>query len=704
MRNHRIKTMLAILLATMMGLGGTLLPVSAEALQESEVSVFAGGSGTQEDPFVIETKEQFFAFADSVNDGSAGGYAEAFIRLDTDIDLEGDVWAPIGNMGDMENFSTIFMGSFDGNGHTVSNLKLSEGDGSVGVGLFGVMTGSISNLHVQGFEVTVEGESSQAIGAVVGYLMYGSVENVSADGCSVSGNNCTGIIVGGEQYASLQNLQVTDGLVTVINDNDFSNGRLVQVDIAEVGGLIVGGAFGGNIYDCTAQGTVQATGNEPVGLGGIGGCLELMDNVINCDADVVISSPQGGHAIGGLCGYAGTHSDANVTMEEFGVPVTNYPAVIEDCDVTVSIDVPGATHVGGLVGTGLYYFGEETAFAISGCSVKGEINGAVTPGSVAGRAEGSTISDTEAEVTIDGEPASGQIGSTDRMYESADQYEEEAETEETNAEAEAETEAQVAFAGGAGTEEDPWQITTPEQLQAVISDLSAHYVLTADLDLSGYENWPMLGIYVMDEESESGEDPIPELVFTGTFDGGGHRISNLKIDASEDYEHMFGVGLFSCVGHGGVIRDLTLSDIDIKGMMLVGGVVGYAFECTIDNVDLTVSNPEEGRNSIESTMVMAGGIIGGLTCSECVNCDAEYTDIKVAPGGNCGVLGGGFSKPVLKNCTARNSSVKGEMGEVPMFGMPQGAWIGGLTGCVNLGEYNPDDWYVEDCQIGRAHV
>ena len=439
MKNHVARRLFVSSLAAVLAFGSSSLSVFADSAEETATSeqsevvetsetadIFAGGTGTEEDPFVIETEEQFRAFADSVNDGSAGGYPGVFIQLDTDIDLEGDAWSPIGNMGDMEGYTTIFSGSFDGSGHTISNLSLEEGDGSVGVGLFGVITGSVSNLNVRDFTVTVEGETSQAISAVVGYLMFGSIENVSAAGCEVTGNNCTGIIVGGEQYATLQNLTVEDSTVTVINDNDFSGGQLVQIDIAEVGGLIVGGAFGGNIYDCTAQGTVQATGNEPVGMGGIGGCLELMDNVVNCDADVIISSPKGGHAIGGLCGYSGTHSDANVTMEEFGVAVTNYPAVIKDCDVTVQMDVPGATHVGGLVGTGLYYFGEETAFAIANCTVKGEINGAVTPGSVAGRAEGSTISDTDADVTIDGEPAEAEIGTTDRMYESADQYEEDA--------------------------------------------------------------------------------------------------------------------------------------------------------------------------------------------------------------------------------------------------------------------------------------
>ena len=131
---------------------------------------------------------------------------------------------------------------------------------------------------------------------------------------------------------------------------------------------------------------VKAEGNEPVGLGGIGGCLEMMDSITNCTADVTIESANGGHAIGGLCGYAGTHSNPDVCLETEGFSTKNYPSVIDNCKITVSIKADGATHVGGLIGTGLYYYGEETVFKVTNCSVTGSIDGAVTPGTVAGRA------------------------------------------------------------------------------------------------------------------------------------------------------------------------------------------------------------------------------------------------------------------------------------------------------------------------------
>ena len=57
------------------------------------------------------------------------------------------------------------------------------------------------------------------------------------------------------------------------------------------------------------------------------------------------------------------------------------------------------------------------------------------------------------------------------------------------------TKEDVQFAGGSGTAEDPWQIATAEQLDRVRDDLKAHYVLTDDIDLSGYENWIPIGAF-----------------------------------------------------------------------------------------------------------------------------------------------------------------------------------------------------------------
>ena len=363
----------------------------------AESSPYAGGTGTAEDPYQIATAEQLLALSAAVNDGSVNGYPGTYFVLTEDIDLSGVAWQPIGHLDieNQNNMSVMFMGVLDG------------------------------HLNAKNINVNCTHEFSMAIGDVVGFNMGGSVHDITLTGeNSVAGINCIGGIVGGNSGGTVANCTVEGTTVRVLGDNDFSSGRIIQCDMAECGGLVIGGGLGGSIDNCTARGKVIAEGNEPVGMGGIAGCLQMMDTVTNCTADVEITSAKGGHAIGGLCGYAGTHSNGNIIAEKEGIVTTKYPGIIDNCNVTVKMDIPGATHVGGLVGTGLFFFGEDSAFKVTNCSVKGSITGAVTPGAVAGRAVNSTIESCSADVTLDGEALAAEVGETTVPYESDEQGEE----------------------------------------------------------------------------------------------------------------------------------------------------------------------------------------------------------------------------------------------------------------------------------------
>ncbi len=383
----------------------------------------ASGDETAVETIEIATADELIAFAKSVSDGSASGYAGQTVLLTADIDLAGVEWIPAGTMdlNDMSNYATMFQGVFDGQGHTVSNVSWTSEDPVVGAGFIGVNAGTIQNLTVENSSIQALNDYAMAIGCVVGYNM-GRIENVHLKGTnSVCGVNTVGGITGGNMGA-VYNCSVEDVTVTVLGNNDFSSGRIIQNDTAECGGLVIGGSFGGVIDSVSAKGTVIAEGNEPVGLGGIAGCLEMMDTVSNCTAEVTIKAANGAHAVGGLCGYAGTHSNGNVVAETEGIVTTKYPADISNITVTAVMDIPGATHVGGLVGTGLYYHGEETAFAIRDSSAKVRITGAVTPGAIAGRTTDACVfENVDVQVTLDGAGLTEEIGQTAVMYESADQ-------------------------------------------------------------------------------------------------------------------------------------------------------------------------------------------------------------------------------------------------------------------------------------------
>lgn len=243
MKKKFVSVLLALTMSTTLSAGLTSTVFAEEAVSTASECSYDGGSGTQEDPYQISSTDSFLTFAANVNDGSNAGYADTYFLLTNDLDLTGIDWEPIGNMNDMENHSTLFLGSFDGGDHTISNLKYESDKYNCGAGLFGVNCGEVKNLTVENAEVTVTDGTSLAIGGVVGYNM-GSVDHVTLKGNSViTGNNCTGGIVGGNNN-SVTNCSAENVTVIVIGDNEFEENHIVQADVAECGGLVIGGGFG----------------------------------------------------------------------------------------------------------------------------------------------------------------------------------------------------------------------------------------------------------------------------------------------------------------------------------------------------------------------------------------------------------------------------------------------------------------------------
>lgn len=115
----------------------TLTPSTAWDGAEKEQP---GGSGTQTDPYQIGSGAELAWLADKVNNASSG--TKFYVVLTDDIDLGNQPWTPIGR--DFHEFS----GAFDGNGHVVEGLKVSN---VADAGLFGAAKGAaIKNLVVRG--------------------------------------------------------------------------------------------------------------------------------------------------------------------------------------------------------------------------------------------------------------------------------------------------------------------------------------------------------------------------------------------------------------------------------------------------------------------------------------------------------------------------------------------------------------------------
>ena len=238
------------------------------------------------------------------------------------------------------------------------------------------------------------------------------------------------------------------------------------------------------------------------------------------------------------------------------------------------------------------------------------------------------------------------------------------------------------FAGGDGSAEDPWQIATAEQMDLIRNDLSGHYELIEDIDLSGFENWEPIGAFQsLSDAPEDAEVPHPDYAFTGTFDGNGHTISNLTAAS----ENPMGAGLFGCASGtdegAAFIRNFVLENVNVSGGYLVGGAVGLQFmNCSVSDITLTGTNTLTGMQGI-------GGVVGtGFDLIE--NCTATADITVLGDDGACaGIIAGGTTMSSVKNCRAVDGSITAEGNATWGFGALCGAPWGApeITDCEAVG-------------------
>jgi|GEM_PF-4394010 len=143
------------------------------------------------------------------------------------------------------------------------------------------------------------------------------------------------------------------------------------------------------------------------------------------------------------------------------------------------------------------------------------------------------------------------------------------------------------FAGGSGTESDPFQVATAEHLDQVRNYLDAYFIQTADIDL-GVAPW------------NEGEGWLPigdnSNGLTGKYDGNYKVITGLTINRPES---SISVALFSYLKTGGQILNLGVTNVQIIGKGTVGSLVGFAFNGTI-------------RNCYSSGTLLGESKVGGL--------------------------------------------------------------------------------------------
>ena len=185
-------------------------------------------SGTGDDAknyhYTIATAEQLAALSTLakayavITDCTNAKYYEANYKLNADINLENKPWTPI----------NYFEGTFDGQGHTISNLNVSiQSTDGISAGLFGISDGTIRNLIVEG-EVTVNSGRSCQVGGICGRSPFGKIEfcrfngTVSSTTSNQQSYNSAGGIMGDDVTGATITGCIANAKVT-ISGGDTSN-------------------------------------------------------------------------------------------------------------------------------------------------------------------------------------------------------------------------------------------------------------------------------------------------------------------------------------------------------------------------------------------------------------------------------------------------------------------------------------------------
>ena len=276
--------------------------------------------------------------------------------LANDIDLSGRDFTPIGNSD-----CGAFEGSFDGNGHTISNLDVFSGKYA---GLFGYSEGIVKNLTVSNISVY----GTRYIGGIVAYnAETGKIENCKVNGGKVhSDGGVYGIDIGGV-------CGINNGTI----EGEFSNSS--SIDVTNNSGCVNAGGICGYSYG-TFEGEFSNSANVNMASssgGNAGGIIGCSSNPIHINAnnsgDVNNCSQfnYSDYCIGGIVGHC-YNSVANIRANNNGnIASSSY-----------------WSFVGGIIGYNEY------AVELKNCCNNGEIASSYDAGGLTGHSLGSTIIDS----------------------------------------------------------------------------------------------------------------------------------------------------------------------------------------------------------------------------------------------------------------------------------------------------------------------
>ena len=277
----------------------SLMPTAVLADEMETMPAYSGGSGTEDNPWLISSVADLQLLANTINDGKAAGFdADAaaggkgvagnyygyYFKQTTDLDLS-DIanWDPIGYSGGQDLY---FAGHYDGDDHTISNATCAgknDDKGFATAGIFGwVAFGSVKNLTVKNANFLATGDNNMSYAGGVLALAYScTVEN-----CSVYNSKI-------ESRRNPNNSNYAGGITGIALTSSFEK-------CASVGNTIRHGSFGGGFI-----GALNKGGNSNFTNCYVANCI-----VTGC-SNTVSNSTLGGGFLGASMG-----DDANAILNK----------------------------------------------------------------------------------------------------------------------------------------------------------------------------------------------------------------------------------------------------------------------------------------------------------------------------------------------------------------------------------------------------
>ena len=243
--------------------------------------------------YAITSSAELAGLARLVNNGNT--LAGKKVTLKSDLDLNNISWTPIG-IGDGNSAERVFNGSFDGEGHTIKNLKISlKGKNSTFAGLFGRAwsDATMSNVIIDGVSIDATGVNDDASHGTAAFLGGGKVKeisNVIVKNAKIKGYHYAGSVTG-NIYGNVKDCEVSGIEIVVEPRLMVSGNKAGKYDYGDKAGAIFGFHGEGNY---TVSGNkasdVKITGFRDLGgmFGAILNNVTYSNNSIN-NGEITVS-------------------------------------------------------------------------------------------------------------------------------------------------------------------------------------------------------------------------------------------------------------------------------------------------------------------------------------------------------------------------------------------------------------------------------